>query len=68
MRRPALAGSCIFDPIQAYAKLPRVTAKLRRRQDMPGYWIVRASALEDQEAFDEYVRRWPIVAQRVLSG
>ena len=31
---------------------------------MPGYWIVRASALEDQEAFDEYVRRWPGVAQR----
>ena len=31
---------------------------------MAGYWIVRASALEDQEAFDQYVRLWPPIAQR----
>jgi len=31
---------------------------------MPGYWIVRASAVENQEAFDEYVRLWPEIAKR----
>ena len=31
---------------------------------MLGYWIVRASEIEDQVAFDEYVRLWPPVAQR----
>ena len=31
---------------------------------MPGYWIVRASPVEDQEAFDEYVRLWPPIAKR----
>ena len=39
---------------------------------MPGYWIVRSSAIENQAAFDEYAGRWaPIAAQygaRLLAG
>ncbi len=31
---------------------------------MAGYWIVRGSDVKDQEAFDEYARRWSPIAER----
>ena len=31
---------------------------------MAGYWIVRGSAIRDQAAADEYVKRWGAIAER----
>jgi len=31
---------------------------------MAGYWIVRGTAIRDQQAADEYVKRWGAIAQR----
>ena len=31
---------------------------------MAGYWVVRAGEIRDQDAFDEYVRRWPAMVEK----
>ena len=31
---------------------------------MAGYWIVRGTAIRNQQAADEYVKRWSAIAQR----